>query len=32
VRLPFSEALALVGSGEIDDAKSIITLLTVANL
>jgi ADP-ribose pyrophosphatase len=32
VRLPFAEALALVESGEIDDAKSIITLLTVANL
>ncbi len=32
VRLPFAEALAKVQSGEIDDAKSIITLLTVANI
>ena len=32
VRLPLEEALALVRSGEIDDAKSIITLLTVANM
>lgn len=32
VRMPFSDALAKVHSGEIDDAKSIITLLTVANL
>jgi ADP-ribose pyrophosphatase len=32
VRMPFAEALALVQSGEIDDAKSIITLLTVANM
>jgi ADP-ribose pyrophosphatase len=27
VRMPFADALALVRSGEIDDAKSIITLL-----
>jgi len=27
VRMPFSEALALVQSGQIDDAKSIITIL-----
>lgn len=32
VRMPFAEALALVRTGEIDDAKSVITLLTVANL
>jgi ADP-ribose pyrophosphatase len=32
VRLPFAAALAKVQAGEIDDAKSIITLLTVANL
>lgn len=32
VRMPFEEALALVQSGEIDDAKSIITLLTVAKM
>lgn len=32
VRMPLAEALALVNSGEIDDAKSIITLLTVANM
>jgi ADP-ribose pyrophosphatase len=32
VRLPLSEALALVEAGEIDDAKSMITLLTVANM
>ena len=32
VRLPLTEAIAKVQSGEIDDAKSIITLLTVANL
>jgi ADP-ribose pyrophosphatase len=30
VRMPFSEALARVHSGEIDDAKSIITLLLAA--
>lgn len=32
VRMPFSEALARVHSGEIDDAKSIITLLLAAQL
>lgn len=32
VRMPFAEALALVHSGEIDDAKSIITLLLAAPL
>jgi ADP-ribose pyrophosphatase len=32
VRMPLAEAIAKVQSGEIDDAKSIITLLTVANL
>lgn len=32
VRMPFSEALARVHSGEIDDAKSIITLLLAAPL
>ncbi len=32
VRMPLAEALSLVHSGEIDDAKSIITLLTVANM
>jgi ADP-ribose pyrophosphatase len=32
VRMPLAEALALVKAGEIDDAKSIITLLTVANM
>jgi ADP-ribose pyrophosphatase len=30
VRMPFAEALARVHSGEIDDAKSIITLLLAA--
>ena len=30
VRMPFSEALARVQSGEIDDAKSMITLLLAA--
>src|SRR5262249_55300196 len=30
VRMPFAEALAKVRSGEIDDAKTIITLLTLA--
>jgi len=32
VRMPFEDALARVRSGEIDDAKSIITLLLVARL
>ena len=32
VRVPFSEALGLVHTGEIDDAKSIITLLLAAPL
>ena len=32
VRMPLAEAIAKVQSGEVDDAKSIITLLTVANL
>jgi ADP-ribose pyrophosphatase len=32
VRMSLTEALALVQSGVIDDAKSIITLLTVANM
>jgi len=32
VRMPFAEALARVDSGEIDDAKSIITLLLAARL
>ena len=32
VRMPLEEAIARVQSGEIDDAKSIITLLKVANL
>ena len=32
VRLPFAEALAKVHSGEIDDAKTIITLLLAAPL
>jgi len=32
VRMPFAEALARVKSGEIDDAKSIITLLLAARL
>jgi len=32
VRMPFAEALARVHSGEIDDAKSIITLLLAAQL
>ena len=32
VRMPLADALALVEAGEIDDAKSIITLLTVANM
>ena len=32
VRMPFAEALARVHSGEIDDAKSIITLLLAAPL
>lgn len=32
VRMPLTQAIAKVQSGEIDDAKSIITLLTVANL
>lgn len=30
VRMPFAEALARVHSGEIDDAKSIITILLAA--
>ena len=32
VRIPFAEALALVQSGQIDDAKSIITILLSAPL
>ena len=32
IRLPFSKALDLVRAGEIDDAKSIITLLSAAPL
>jgi ADP-ribose pyrophosphatase len=32
VRMPFADALARVRSGEIDDAKSIITLLLAAPL
>ena len=32
VRMPFAEALAKVHSGEIDDAKTIITLLLAAPL
>jgi len=32
VRMPFAEALACIRSGEIDDAKSIITLLLAAPL
>lgn len=32
VRMPFAEALAKVRSGEIDDAKTIITLLLAAPL
>jgi ADP-ribose pyrophosphatase len=32
IRMPFAEALAKVGSGEIDDAKTIITLLLAAPL
>jgi ADP-ribose pyrophosphatase len=32
VRMPFAEALARVNSGEIDDAKSIITILLAATL
>ena len=32
VRMPFADALARVHSGEIDDAKSIITLLLAARL
>jgi ADP-ribose pyrophosphatase len=32
VHMPLDEAIAKVHSGEIDDAKSIITLLTVANM
>jgi ADP-ribose pyrophosphatase len=32
VRMPFADALAKVQSGEIDDAKTIITLLTAAPL
>jgi ADP-ribose pyrophosphatase len=32
VRMPFAEALACVHSGEIDDAKSIITILLAATL
>ena len=32
VRLPFTKALDLIGSREIDDAKSIITLLRAAPL
>jgi ADP-ribose pyrophosphatase len=32
VRLPFAEALELVRRGEIDDAKSIVGLLTVSSL
>jgi len=32
VRMPFDEALARVHSGEIDDAKSIITILLAATL
>jgi ADP-ribose pyrophosphatase len=30
VRLPFSRALAMVGDGEIDDAKTVCTLLLAA--
>ena len=30
--MPFAEALAMVHSGEIDDAKTIITLLLAAPL
>ena len=30
IRLPFTQALDLIGSREIDDAKSIITLLSAA--
>lgn len=32
VRMSFSHALALVHSGEIDDAKSIITILLASNI
>jgi ADP-ribose pyrophosphatase len=32
VHMPFADAVALVGSGEIDDAKSIITILLAAQL
>jgi len=32
VRMPFAEALARVHSGEIDDAKSIITILLASSL
>lgn len=32
VRMPFDEALALVQAGEIDDAKSMITILLVAQM
>jgi ADP-ribose pyrophosphatase len=32
VRMPFDEALARIGSGEIDDAKSIIALFLAAPL
>src|ERR1044071_8806340 len=32
VRMPFADALAKVHSGEIDDAKSIITVLLAASL
>ncbi|HEY9231274.1 MAG TPA: NUDIX hydrolase, partial [Blastocatellia bacterium] len=32
LRMPFAEALAMVHSGEIDDAKTIITLLLAAPL
>jgi ADP-ribose pyrophosphatase len=32
VRMPFAEAFALARSGEIDDAKSIITLLLAAQI
>jgi ADP-ribose pyrophosphatase len=32
VRMPLAEAIDHVRAGEIDDAKSIITLLTVANM
>jgi ADP-ribose pyrophosphatase len=32
VRMPFADAVARVHSGEIDDAKSIITILLAATL